>query len=125
MYISGSILSSWRVVVVALAFTLLAVLTAPAASAWNVAECNFTGSNSYYGGNYAQALTNDSNHECDDLWAKVYYKVDSIWYWSSAAINIPGWDVARKVVSGADDADLGKHKATSDSGVSSSWKTSY
>lgn len=112
------------VLVFAVVVTLL-VSFAPAAQAWTVSECTFTGSNSFYGGNTAQAVTYDSNGRCDDLWAKVHYKSDGVWYWSSAATNIPGYDFTVKVVNGADAADMGNHRATSDSGVLSYWKTSY
>ena len=115
-----------RLTIFATTMMMFVVLTASPASAWTVAECSF---NSFFGGNTAQAVTNDSNFQCDDLWAKVLYKQDGIWIWSSSARNYESqgvkYNFAVKRVLGADDADKGKHKATSNSGGLSTWKYSY
>ncbi|HHC08736.1 MAG TPA: hypothetical protein ENK55_08465 [Actinobacteria bacterium] len=111
--------------ILAVAFVLFFGLAVPGVSAWSVAGCRFTGGNSFLSGNRAYAYTQATNGGCMNVYAKVHYKVDGYWQWSTTAANPPGVLFVTKKVYGADDADLGRHKAVASTGTPSSWKTSY
>jgi hypothetical protein len=113
-----------RIAIIVAAAAMMIAIVAPGALAWSVSECSFTGSNSFYG-NTAQAQTSATNSGCDTVWGKVHYKVDTSWLWSSACTSPSGLDFCTKIQSGADDADLGKHRALSNSSGLSIWYTSY
>ncbi len=112
-----------RLAVLFTTLILAMVMIVPAASAWSVAECSFNGWNSF-SGNTAKAYTGATNTGCDAVWGKVHYKVDAIWDWSMPCYTYI-YDFCIKNVNGADDADLGKHRALSNSGGLSVWYVSY
>lgn len=112
-----------RLAILLTTLMLAMVMIVPAASGWTAAECSFNGWNSF-SGNTASAYTGATNTGCDAVWARVHYKEDAIWKWSTPCYTYT-YDFCTKFQPGADDADLGKHRALSDSGGLSPWYTSY
>ena len=103
------------------ALGLMVVDAAPAqAHTWYHDGCGFTGTNGG-GGNDAWANTREAE-SCRGLAAKIHYKVDGGWQWSSPLYCGGQPSNCKKIVYGADDHGASQHRGQSNSYSWSGWK---
>jgi len=106
-----------RILILALmlAVSFIAVTAQPAsADSWVYNGCTFAGANGFASGNDAWAQTTDIDYpatDCDGLTARIQYKVDGYWYWSSTRWCTSNPPSCLKLVQGADDHATSQHRA--------------